>query len=84
MNKNHKKLHDILNTISDAYAPNTIRAYKADFEELIVFCNESKLSALPAKPTTIAKFVDEVTNKNISSASIQRKISIDCCNTSVG
>jgi site-specific recombinase XerD len=74
MNKNHKKLHDILNTISDAYAPNTIRAYKADFEELIVFCNESKLSALPAKPTTIAKFVDEVTNKNISSASIRRKL----------
>lgn len=74
MNKNHKKLHDILNTISDAYAPNTIRAYKADFEELIAFCNESKLLALPAKPTTIAKFVDEVTNKNISSASIRRKL----------
>ena len=74
MNKNHKKLHDILNTISDAYAPNTIRAYKADFEELIVFCNESKLSALPAKPTTIAKFIDEVTNTNISSASIRRKL----------
>jgi site-specific recombinase XerD len=74
MNKNHKKLHDILNTISDAYAPNTIRAYKADFEELIVFCNESKLSALPAKPTTIAKLIDEVTNTNISSASIRRKL----------
>ena len=28
------KLNDILNTISEAYAPNTIRAYKADFEEL--------------------------------------------------
>ena len=74
MNKNHKKLNDILNTISDAYATNTIRAYRADFEELIVFCNESKLSALPAKPTTIAKFVDEVTNTNITSASIRRKL----------
>ncbi len=74
MSKNHKKLNDILNTISDAYATNTIRAYRADFEELIVFCNKSKLSALPAKPTTIAKFVDEVTNTNISSASIRRKL----------
>jgi site-specific recombinase XerD len=74
MNKSLKKLHDILNTISDAYATNTIRAYRADFEELIVFCNQSKLSALPAKPATIAKFIESVTNTNISSASIRRKI----------
>lgn len=74
MNKSLKKLHDILNTISDAYATNTIRAYRADFEELIVFCNENKLSALPAKPATIAKFIESVTNTNISSASIRRKL----------
>jgi site-specific recombinase XerD len=74
MNKNHKKLHDILNRISDAYAVNTIRAYKADFEELIIFCKKNNLSPLPAKSTTIAKFIDTVTLENISSASIRRKI----------
>lgn len=74
MNKNHKNLYDILNRISDAYAPNTIRAYRADFEELIIFCKQNKLSALPAKSTTVAKFVDEATNTNISSASIRRKL----------
>jgi site-specific recombinase XerD len=74
MNKSLIKLHDILNTISDAYATNTIRAYRADFEELIVFCNERKLSALPAKPATVAKFIENVTNTNISSASIRRKL----------
>ncbi len=68
------KFNDILNKISEAYAPNTIRAYKADFEQLIKFCKENKLSALPAKSTTIANFVDEITNTNISSASIRRKI----------
>lgn len=73
--KNQKtKLNNILNTISDAYAPNTIRAYKADFEELIVFCLVKKLSALPAKSTTIGKFIDQVANTNISSASIRRKL----------
>jgi site-specific recombinase XerD len=74
MNKNHKKLYDILNRISDAYAPNTIRAYKADFEELIKFCKENNLSPLPAKSVTIAKFIDTVSVENISSASIRRKI----------
>lgn len=74
MKKTQIKLNDILNTISEAYAPNSIRAYRADFVELIVFCNKMKLPALPAKPTTVAKFVDEVTHTNISSASIRRKL----------
>lgn len=74
MRKAQIKLNDILNTISEAYAPNSIRAYRADFEELIVFCNKLKLSALPAQPKTIAKFIESVANKKISSASIRRKI----------
>ncbi len=68
------KLNDILNTISEAYAPNTIRAYRADFEELIKFCEENNLSPLPAKPTTVAKFIDKTACENISSASIRRKL----------
>ncbi len=68
------KLNDILNTISEAYAPNTIRAYRADFEELIKFCKENNLSPLPAKPTTVAKFIDKSACENISSASIRRKL----------
>ncbi len=74
MNRTQIKLNDILNTISDAYATNTIRAYRADFEKLIVFCKENKLSALPAKPTTVAKFIYEVANTKITSASIRRKL----------
>ena len=68
------KLNDILTKIADAYALNTIRAYRTDFEEFIIFCNENKLLALPAKPTTVAKFTESVTNTNISSASIRRKL----------
>ena len=74
MKNAYNKLNNILNKISDAYAPNTIRAYRADFEELIVYCEENKQSALPAKPTTIAKFIESVANKKNSSASIRRKI----------
>ena len=46
----------------------------ATFEELIVFCDENKLSALPTKPTTIVEFIESVANTNISSVSIRRKI----------
>jgi site-specific recombinase XerD len=74
MRKTYNKLNNILNAISDAYSPNTIRAYRADFEELLEFCSSHKLNSLPAKPTTIAKFVDKATCENISSASIRRKL----------
>jgi site-specific recombinase XerD len=70
----HYKLNNILNKISDAYAPNTIRAYRADFQELILHCEKNKLSALPAKPTAVAKFIERISNTEISSASIRRKI----------
>jgi site-specific recombinase XerD len=74
MKNSQSKLNHILNKITDAYAANTIRAYRADFEELISFCKGKNLSSLPAKPTTVAKFIDKAACENISSASIRRKL----------
>ncbi len=74
MYKTRNKLKNILETVTDAYAPNTIRAYRSDFEDLIKFCKENNLSPLPAKPTTVAKFIDKTACENISSASIRRKL----------
>ena len=37
-NKQLKAMEGILAHINDAYAPNTIRAYRADFSEWISFC----------------------------------------------
>lgn len=69
-----KKLTKLLDLIDGAYAPNTIRAFRADFEEFIRFCKKSEAKALPAKPESVAKFIDVVTERGLTSASIRRKI----------
>ena len=68
------KLDELLKQIDGAYAPNTLRAFRADFEEFICFCKSNKARSLPASPETVAAFVDETTERNIASASIRRKI----------
>jgi len=68
------RLQRLLSEIEGAYAPNTIRAFRADFEEFIRFCAKLGAKALPAKPETVAKFIDEVAQRKLTSASIRRKI----------
>jgi site-specific recombinase XerD len=67
-------LGQIIEHVADAYSPNTIRAYRADFEEFIAFCHQINETALPATPETTAAFIDSVTANSRSSASIRRKL----------
>ena len=50
-------LYSILDHINDAYAPNTIRAYRADFSEWISFCMEKGACPLPADPFVVSEFL---------------------------
>ncbi len=68
------KVTKLLGDIEGAYAPNTLRAFRADFEEFIRFCEKLESKALPAKPEAVAKFIDAVTEQKLASASIRRKI----------
>ena len=47
---NFKQLSDLLTHIDGAYAPNTLRAYKADMLEFIAYCEKTGECALPASP----------------------------------
>ena len=60
--------------IEGAYAPNTIRAYKADMSEFIRYCTENSTCALPATPEDIAKFLLTTMSNGIKSATIHRKV----------
>jgi len=64
----------LLTEIEGAYAPNTLRAFRADFEEFIYFCEDLGAKALPASPETVARFIERVTQKKLASASIRRKV----------
>lgn len=69
-----QQLNDIIEMIKDAYAPNTIRAYRADMEEFIRYCQAARKNALPADPMTIAEFLMGTTKAGIRSATIRRKV----------
>ncbi len=69
-----QKLAQLLMHIEGAYAPNTIRAYKADMSEFIRYCSENSTYALPAAPVDIAKFLQTTMSNGIKSATIRRKV----------
>jgi site-specific recombinase XerD len=69
------RLTQAMKKIEGAYAPNTIRAYRVDMEEFIVYCKKRDVLALPAFPETVAAFLVSVIGTGPKSATIRRKVS---------
>ena len=69
-----KLLQETVTKIEGAYAPSTIRAYRADFGDFIHFCHDRNSSALPAKPHLIIEYICKLTGSGRSSASIRRAL----------
>jgi site-specific recombinase XerD len=67
-------LQETIAKIDGAYAPSTIRAYRADFQDLIKFCIEQGTQALPIYPQLLTQYICKLTNSGRSSASIRRAI----------
>ena len=66
-------LSAILTHVEGAYAPNTLRAYRADMEEFIRYCETHDQNALPADADTVAAFLMTMTTRNIKTSTIRRK-----------
>jgi site-specific recombinase XerD len=65
----------LLEHLEGAYAPNTLRAYRADMQEFIAYCQSNGKCALPALPFTVSSFLLQCTSQNIKTATVRRKIS---------
>ena len=72
-NNPRKQLKALIQHLDGAYAPNTLRAYRADFSEFIGFCEKSDSESLPADPILVASFVECLAETNKSST-IRRKV----------
>lgn len=64
-------LEKTLQKLNGAYAPSTIRAYRANFSKFIRFCDNSNSQALPASSATVAQFISELTCGSLKSSSIR-------------
>jgi site-specific recombinase XerD len=69
-----QRLAQTIKKMEGAYAPSTIRAYKEDFEKLILFCNTQKGNPLPCSPIILIQFIDFLVTQDLTSASIRRAI----------
>ena len=69
------QLHALMLYLQGAYAPNTLRAYRADMQEFILFCENHTLAALPASSATVASFLMGTLTQGIKTATIRRKAS---------
>lgn len=64
-------LNETIIRIDGAYAPATIRAYKANFERFINFCDKESVNALPSDEETVASYIRHLAQENLKSASIR-------------
>ena len=69
-----KLLQETIIKIEGAYAPSTIRAYRADFTDFIHFCHERNGNALPTEPHLVVQYICQLTGSSRSSASIRRAL----------
>ena len=67
-------LQETITKIEGAYAPSTIRAYRADFADFIHFCHERNADALPTQPHLVVQYIAHLTESARSSASIRRAL----------
>lgn len=74
LDKATKLLQETIVRIDGAYAPSTIRAYRADFSDFILFCDDRNANALPAQPHLVVQYIAELTESGRSSASIRRAL----------
>ena len=73
-NRTTTLLQETIIKIEGAYAPATIRAYRADFNDFIKFCKERNVNALPGQPQAIVQYICQLTRSGRSSASIRRAL----------
>ena len=68
-------LSKLLVHLEGAYAPNTLRAYKADMLEFIDYCVKVGAVALPSSPAIVSNFLMQTVGQGIKTSTIRRKVS---------
>ena len=63
---------DALDDLEGAYAPNTLRSYRSDFEIFEAWCATSGACALPASPETVAAFFQSQ-QESVSPTTLSRR-----------
>ena len=69
-----KILHEAtLENLKSSKANNTLRAYKSDFKDFVVFCTRHALSSLPTEPKIVSLYLTHL-SKNSKISTLRRRL----------
>ncbi|WP_440652423.1 site-specific integrase [Candidatus Pelagibacter sp. HIMB1542] len=72
-----KILHEAtLGNLKNSKANNTLRAYKSDFKDFVIFCSSHGLSSLPTEPKIVALYLTHLSKYSKFSTLRRRLVSI--------
>ena len=70
-----KKLHDeTLLNLQSSKANNTVRAYKSDFEDFVLFCAQNGFKSLPSEPKIVSLYLTHLSTKNSKMSTLKRRL----------
>jgi site-specific recombinase XerD len=68
-----KKINSLFNSLEGAYAPNTIRSYRSDFEHYATWCRKYQYDPLDTHEDKFADYILEM-GESLTVATIQRRV----------
>ena len=70
-----KKLQDeTLKNLKNSKASNTVRAYKSDFEDFVLFCAKNNFSSIPTDPKIVSLYLTYLSSKEVKVSTIKRRL----------
>ena len=70
-----KSLSDqTLNNLKSSKSQNTLRAYKSDFRDFIIFCRKFNLNSLPADPKTVSIYLTHLSKEEKKISTLRRRV----------
>ena len=65
---------ETLLNLQSSKAKNTIRAYKSDFKDFGLFCNQNGFKSLPSEPKIISLYLTQLSTKDVKISTIKRRL----------
>ena len=66
-------IEKLFTSLEGAYAPNTIKAYRSDFEHLTRWCKQNKLNPLSLSGTEFVQYLEEM-SQSLTVATMSRRV----------
>ncbi len=65
---------ETLLNLKNSKATNTVRAYKSDFKDFVIFCTQNGFQSLPTDPKIISLYLTHLSTKGIKMSTLKRRL----------